>query len=199
MRPVGGERQLRAAAHRSEGEVAGADELDADFGAQGLAGAGIRPGDVGMEPRAIAASPWMSRLAGVSTIAKSRRSATVAVLAFALGRLPGLRALARQHGPDERLRRRQARRHAALGLAPPAGALGDDAAHRFERQNKGDKDGRERERLADQGKPPVGCCHWLCLFRGFALKAGAAAKDRALGRRKFEGRVIARTGVAARR
>ena len=93
------------------------------------------------------------------------------VLALALRGLPGLAAIALEHRPDERLRRRQAGRDAALGLAQSSGALGDDAAHGFESQDEGDQHRGERERFADQGKASGGC-HGCCLVRWFAPQAG---------------------------
>ena len=49
VRPVGRERDARAVADRRERELAGADQLDADLGAQRPARAGERLGDVGVE------------------------------------------------------------------------------------------------------------------------------------------------------
>ena len=255
MRPVGGERHLRARAHRREGQVAGADELEPDLGTQRLLRADVALGDVGMKAarmrdvaragehrhdgaidlhrraahatrvaerdehrRRVALHPraGMNRLrderepvvpgrheARLQHVAVDLEDAAVArldrdvaldvegrgrlderevaplrhrrlLLALALRRLPALGAVARQHGADERLRGGEAGCDAALGLAQPAGALGDDAAHRFEREDEREQHGREREPFADEGEASGG--GHGCAFVEVSRRSGAPTR-----------------------
>jgi hypothetical protein len=88
------------------------------------------------------------------------------VLAFALRRFPRLAAIALDERADDRLRRRQAGGDAALGLAQPPLALGDDSAHRLQGDDEGDDDAREGERFAEKGEAPD--CHGVPFSTGCA-------------------------------
>ena len=105
---------------------------------------------------------------------RERRRASARRIASASPRAaPAARARdrrSREHRPDERLRRRQARRDAALGFAQSTGALRDDAAHRFQGEDERDEHGRERA-ICRSGESD-GSLPWVCLVRGFAPKVG---------------------------
>jgi hypothetical protein len=109
-----------------------------------------------------------------------------------LRHFPGLAAVARDDRADERLRSGQTGGDTALGVAQPAFALGDDPAHRLQREHESDEDGAERDRLAKQGKAAIG--HGCAFFDGLRRHRRRQRQDRPPERREYEGDAAPRPG-----
>jgi hypothetical protein len=115
------------------------------------------------------------------------------VLAFALRLLPRLAAVARDDRADDRLRRREARGDAALGLAQPSLALGDDAAHRLQGEHEGDQDGDHCDRFGEERETTR--CHEVVPFStSCTANRGRRRQDRRAQRRECEGDAAPRPG-----